>query len=110
MEFPRFVYKDKGPYERAGGTYDATMVEDEAEYSAALKAGWFGNLQEAIVHDPKVEQVVPSVNEPATVEPADDAPPTRQEIEAKLTELGVPFDRRTGDKKLTALLNKALEG
>ena len=106
MEYPRFVYKDDGPNERAGGTYDAMTVEDEAEHSAAIKAGWFGNLQEAI-EGPKVEQVKPVVNEP---EPSDDAPPTREEIEAKLTELGVPFDRRTGDKKLTALLNKALEG
>lgn len=104
MEFPRFVYKDKGPYERAGGTYDAMMVDDESEYSAAIKAGWFGNLQEAI------DEVVPSVNEPAPTEPADDAPPTREELEAKATELGIKFDGRIGDKKLTALIAKALEG
>jgi len=109
MEFPRFVYKDKGPYERAGGTYDATMVEDESEYSAAITAGWLGNLQEAI-DGPKVEQVVPSVKEPAPIEPAEDAPPTRQELEAKATELGIKFDGRIGDKKLTALIAKALEG
>ena len=109
MEYPRFVYKDDGPNERAGGTYDAMTVEDEAEYSAAIKAGWFGNLQEAI-DGPKVEQVVPSVNAPAPAEPADEAPPTREELEAKATELGIKFDGRIGDKKLTALIAKALEG
>jgi len=109
MEYPRFVFKDEGPLDRAGGTYDQTMVDDEAEYIAALKSGWFDNLQDAI-DSPKVEQVEPIVNEPEIPEPADDAPPTREEIEAKLTELGVPFDRRTGDRKLSALLEKALGG
>ena len=108
MEFPRFVYKDGGPIDRAGGTYDSTVVNDEDEHNAALKAGWFGNLQEAI-DGPKVEQVVPNVNEPAHVEPADDAPPAREELEAKATELGVKFDGRIGDKKLSALIAKALE-
>lgn len=109
MEFPRFVYKDKGPYERAGGTYDATMVEDEAEHIAAIKAGWFGNLQEAI-DSPNVGHVEPIVSGPDHTEPADDAPPTREELEAKATELGIKFDGRIGDKKLTALIAKALEG
>jgi hypothetical protein len=38
----------------------------------------------------------------------DDAPPTRAELEAKATELGIRFDGRTGDKKLGQLIQDKL--
>lgn len=49
--------------------------------------------------------VVP-VAEPETI--ADDAPPTRAELEAKATELGIRFDGRTRDKKLGQLIQDRL--
>jgi hypothetical protein len=42
------------------------------------------------------------------VEPQDDAPPTREELEAKATELGIKFDGRTKDKKLGQLIQDKL--
>jgi len=44
----------------------------------------------------------------ATV-PDEDAPPTREELEAKATELGIPFNGRTSDKKLSGLIATALQ-
>jgi hypothetical protein len=41
-------------------------------------------------------------------EPQDDAPPTRAELEAKATELGIKFDGRTKDKKLGQLIQDKL--
>jgi len=41
-------------------------------------------------------------------EPQDDAPPTREELEAKATELGIKFDGRTKDKKLGQLIQDKL--
>ena len=38
----------------------------------------------------------------------DDAPPTRAELEAKATELGIKFDGRTKDKKLGQLIQDKL--
>ena len=42
--------------------------------------------------------------------PQDDAPPTRDELEVKATELGIRFDGRTGDKKLGQLIHDRLTG
>ncbi len=41
--------------------------------------------------------------------PDDSAPPTRAELEAKATELGIPFNGRTSDKKLSGLIATALQ-
>ena len=40
--------------------------------------------------------------------PEDDAGPTREELEAKATELGIRFDGRTKDKKLGQLIQDRL--
>jgi hypothetical protein len=40
--------------------------------------------------------------------PEDGAPPTRAELEAKATELGIRFDGRTKDKKLGQLIQDRL--
>lgn len=59
----------------------------------------------------KVEQVVVDathVEEP-TVVPDDDAAPTRIELVAKATELGLKFSKRTSDEKLLAMINEALK-
>jgi len=40
--------------------------------------------------------------------PEDDAAPTRAELEAKATELGIKFDGRTKDKKLGQLIQDRL--
>ena len=39
----------------------------------------------------------------------ENAPPTREELEAKATELGIPFNGRTSDKKLSGLIATALQ-
>jgi len=101
MDYPRFVFKVGGPFQMASGTYDRLLVQDKDESGEAMENGWFGNLQDAI--DAK--------NAPVKKEQAaDDAPPTRAELEAKATELGIKFDARFGDKKLSDLIQKALEG
>jgi hypothetical protein len=41
-------------------------------------------------------------------EQADNAPPTREELEAKATELKIKFDGRTSDKKLGQLIESKL--
>jgi hypothetical protein len=38
----------------------------------------------------------------------DNAPPTREELEAKATELGIKFDGRYSDKKIAQMIDEAL--
>ena len=104
MEFPRFVFKDHGPHQRAGGSYDHAPVESQEEFDAALKAGWFATLPEAIETKPVI-----ALPPPALPPPADDEPPTRAELEAKAKELGIEFSPNIGDKKLGERIQAALD-
>ncbi len=98
IEFPALVYKVPGKYVRPYGTYDFTGVNDAEELQAKLKEGWFCSLSEAI--EPQDKEVVE--------EEDDTAPPTRQELEEKATELGIKFDGRFSDKKIAQLIDEAL--
>lgn len=95
------VYKDGGPHSRAGGTYDYKGVHSKEEFDAALAAGWFATLAEAVA--PKAEEnsaAVPS----NTSDDEDNKPPTREELKQKATELGIEFAPNTSDKKLNELI------
>ena len=88
--FPRWVF-------RLGET---RLVKSQAEYEQALGSGWFDTVGE-----------VPEDNSPEvkTEEPTSDEPPTREELEAKASELGLKFDGRTSSKKLADLIAAELE-
>ena len=92
MQFPALVFQDKGPHQRAGGTYSYLSVEDESDFNAAIANGWFATLPEAI-ESQKIS----------------DAQPTRAELEFKGTELGIKFDGRTTDRKLGELIAAIIE-
>ena len=55
-----------------------------------------------------IKQYFPSPIGAPIIEVQDDAPPTRAELEAKATELGIKFDGRTKDKKLGQLIQDKL--
>ena len=95
------VYKVPGKHVRPHGTYDFAGVNNAEELQAKLKDGWFPSLPEAI--DSK--QTTPVVE---TVKVDDIAPPSRQELEEKATELGIKFDGRFSDKKISQLIEEAL--
>ena len=48
MDFPLFVYLGFGPHQRPGGGYTFRVAKDQADLDAALDAGWFLSLPEAI--------------------------------------------------------------
>lgn len=93
-DFPVMLYKLGGPHEIHGGKFDTLIAKDEAEKDAAHAAGWRLTTDEAREHAPV---------------PADDAPATRAELEAKANELGIKFDGRTGDAKLAAKIAAELK-
>ena len=103
-EFAVLVYKDKGPHQRAGGTYDYTLVGSPEELAVALAAGWFETLPEAIAPKDVASPVASN-----TPEADDTAPPTRDELKAKAAELGLVFPANASDKKLADLIKATLE-
>lgn len=82
----QMLYKAPGPHEIHGGKFDYIIV-DEDGIKAAQKDGWCLTTDEA----------------------AGGASPTREELEAKATELGIKFDGRTGDNKLGELIADKLK-
>ena len=79
-----------------GYMLDYTIV-DATDVEQMLTEGWFLTTTEA--------------GESAQPQPvlSDEAAPTREELEAKATELGIKFDGRNSDKKLGDLIAATLE-
>lgn len=92
MDFPRFVYRSAAVH---------SLAKDERQYSDLMAAGWFASVPEAI------SGVAVTIPLPV---PAEDAPPTRAELEQKAGDLGLRFDGRTTDAKLGRMIEESLAG
>lgn len=103
MEYPAFVYRKADKARQDGSKFETWLVHNDDERQVARDEGWADDVLQAL--SPKQEPVV--VDEPIGVAD-DDAPPTRQELEAKAVELGLKFDGRTSDRKLGLLIAEAL--
>lgn len=92
------VYRCPGEHHAPVGTYDFKGVE-ESELQAALDAGWFLTLSEAMAG----EHAKPVMaGEPDIL----DSP--RAELEQKARELGLSFSPRISDTKLAQRISEAL--
>lgn len=104
--YPQMIYQAGGTEQHHGGNFATRIVHDDDELAAALADGWSLTTGEAL-DAVKVPVLAPAA---AVVVPADDAPPTRAELEAKATELGLDFSPRIGDVKLAERIAAALAG
>jgi hypothetical protein len=104
MEFPQLLYRVGTAWTLESGTYDLATAKDAEHMAALLADGWHPDQYAAKAAAEAVPTAAPAE------EPDDDAPPTRDELEAKARELGIKFDGRTGDKKLAALIADKLAG
>lgn len=128
------IYRSPGQQRKpGGGTYNFDSAQTQEELDAKLAAGWFASSAEAIAaagdnaggfQKPKPKWAIKptkkkkaakpldwrdQVKQPHEPEPiSDDSAPTRAELEAKATELGIRFDGRTKDKKLGQLIEDRL--
>lgn len=98
--FPTIVYRTPGTHHCAGGTYDYLGAASIQDLDQLLEGGWFLTLPEAITG--KHDEFRFDADEPETYAP------TREELEAKATELGIKFDGRTTDKGLGEKIELAL--
>jgi hypothetical protein len=80
------LYKPGSELQWEGKSYDTVIVEGDV--TEHINSGWFANPLDCWA-------------EPAA---PDEAAPTRSELEEKATELGVRFDGRTTDAKLSKLI------
>ena len=104
-EFPALVYKSEGKYVRPNGTYDFTGVVDAEDLAKKLSEGWYPSIEAAVAGKKPAQKPVEPVSGPVL---DDDAPPTREELEAKAAELGIKVDGRHSDKKIAQLIDEAL--
>lgn len=101
MSFPRTVYRTPGPRKASDGTtYDVLIVADEVALEAAVANGWC-RLRSDLGKKPDPVVTLP--------EPAEDAPPTRAEIEEQAKKVGVKVDGRMSDKTLLKLIDDAMK-
>ena len=98
MDFPRSLFKSPGDQWVGGGSFAIEHIEDMTQYHAAKKAGWFDSVPEALAAW-KESLAAPVV--------ADDAPPTRAEMEQRAKTLGIKFDGRTTDAALLRKISEA---
>lgn len=105
-QFPQMLYVHPGREQIHGSTFDTRIVGSAEELEAAKAEGWSVGTDEA-----KAAFAAKQAAKSAPAEPASDAvtPPTREELEQKAGELGIKFDGRTSDKKLSDLIAATLE-
>jgi hypothetical protein len=107
MSFPTIVYKDKGPHQRKGGTYDYKGVADQEELDAAIEAGWHTTLPAATGEVVSVAADFDRLkSEIETL--GDNEPPTRAELEHQAKELGIKFSKKMTDAELAKLIDVEL--
>ncbi len=95
MKQATMVYRHPGKHKIGREMYDQKVVEahaeedEESELVTALADGWFATPDEARYG-------------------LDDTPPSREELEAKATELGISFRSNTHDDTLATKIADAL--
>ena len=103
MQSQTMLYVAPGPHEIHGGHFDYIIVNDD-EIEQHLAAGWHLTTTEAkAAHDEEQARAAAAAGAQD-----DEAPPTRAELEAKATELGIEFSPNIGDKKLGERIAAAL--
>jgi ABC-type amino acid transport substrate-binding protein len=113
-QFPRMLYQAGGSEHIHGAFFTTLVVHTEDEQAAALDAGWHLTTPEAVeaqaaarakAAQDQADAAAAAAAAAKLAEQAQDAkPPTREELEAKATELGIAFKPQTSDKKLAEFI------
>ena len=88
------IYKDGGPFQRKGGTFDAHTARSQEELDEKLASGWYSHPDQ-----------IGAAPAPAQIkEPESNDAPTRDELELKAKELKIKFSDKTTDEELGKLI------
>lgn len=107
-QFPQMLYRCPGSEQIHGGNFATRIVSDAEELEAAKAEGWSVGTDEAKAAFAAKQEAAKAATQ-AKPAPDDAAPATREELEQKAAELGIKFDGRTSDKKLSDLIAATLE-
>lgn len=102
-QFPQMLFKAGGPELIHGAAFTIKIVNDADEHAAAIADGWCETTPEALdAQQAERENAERAAAAAAAQAAAADStkPATREELEQKATELGIPFSARVSDKKL----------
>lgn len=104
------IYRVPGQHFAGKHASGADVTYDYREsHDGEPPAGWHATLEEAIAaRFAPVPVAAPSVAE-ESVAPADDLPPTREELEAQAAKYGVKIDRRWSDRRIMQAIADHLE-
>lgn len=92
-QFPQMLYKAGGREQIHGGLFTTHIVHSAEELQQALVDGWGESTDDAL--DARLAE-----QERAAKLAQDTMPATREELEQKAAELGIPFSARVSDKRL----------
>lgn len=112
--YPLMMYRAGGSEPIHGGHFATLIVGNADEQAAAIGDGWFLTTDEAAEADKQAKAKVLAEAEARSIAAAQalvdaNAQPTRAELEQKATELGLPFDGRTSERKLRDMIAAAIE-
>lgn len=97
--FPLMLYRAGREVATDSGPMDVHVVADADALAAALADGWHET-------SPAAAEAVRAVLDA----PAEDAPPTRAELEQKAAELGIKIDGRWSEKRIASAIAEKLQG
>lgn len=114
-QFPQMLFKLGSEIQIDGRNFDTKIVNDEAEFEAAVLEGWFVTTTAVIKAEAAAKEIAARAAAEAqaaeAAKPADQSNdskgPTRAELEARATAANVPFSPRLSDKKLEAAVLEA---
>lgn len=130
-KFPQALYLAGGVEKLESGLFTTKLVHDEDQLEASLADGWHtcqedanaakeaaeaeaaaARLAAAVPAEPPTPAPAPAAPAPAPSEEPiseEDAKAKRAALEAKATELGIAWNYRWGDKKLSDMIAATLE-
>jgi hypothetical protein len=103
--YPKMLYKAPGSEPIHGGLFATLTVENERQEQDAIAEGWRESTPEAL----KASEERKAAAAAEAQRLADEKQPTRDELEAKATELGIDFSARVSDKKLREAIEAKLQ-
>lgn len=107
MTYPKHLYRAGGIYGNAPRSFSVIGCADAGQEAALLAQGWFLSVEDA--YAPTTAKEVIQTAEALEDMVDDMSPATRDELEQKARELGLPFNARTKDGVLAKRIADAIE-
>lgn len=110
-DFPTIVYRCPGPHwGPPGTTYGSVGVNTADELAARLAEGYHCSIPEAAEAFLAAKAPKPVAQAPAVSVPANNAPPTRDEMLEQAARIGLKTDKRWSDATLLANIEAHMKG